>query len=420
MLDNQDIQPLFRVPTCVLFATRSVMPKPIPTKATAFVGRLPSGRKDASEAEAARYIQVFATDAPSVVTFTKGSPYRDRFRQGASLVPRMICFVERVTAGRLGVAASAPIVRSKRSTKEKLPWRELPALEGAVEAEFLRPVLLGESIAPFRVLRASEGIVPMLPSGDMLNADAAARRGFTHLSNWLERAENLWRTHSSGRATLSQQLNHIGKLSAQASPAPIRVVFSKSGTLPAAAIVRNSAAIIDHKLYWAGVATLDEAGYLTAILNSEAARRRIAHLQSRGEQGARDFDKLFFTLPIPRFDPRTELHQQLAKAAGRAEKIAGAVAIDLDQPFTRSRSLVRQALADASASVEIDSLVEQLLGPDGNASTTSHLPRRSTVQRNRMMEEARVWTERHQNDPSERRLAEDAEHVQALSGSVEP
>jgi hypothetical protein len=254
----------------------------------------------------------------------------------------------------------------------------------------------------------------------MVNADMAARRGHTHLSNWLERAEGLWRTHGSGRATLSQQLNHIGKLSAQASPAAIRVVFSKSGTLPAAAIVRNSAVIIDHKLYWASVATLDEAGYLTAFLNSEAARRRIAHLQSRGEQGARDFDKLFFTLPIPRFDPRSELHQQLAQAAARAEKIASAVSIDLDQPFTRSRSLVRQALADANISADIDTLVEKLLGPDENTSTTSHLPRRNAAQRNRMMEEARVWTERHRDDPSELRLLEDAEYVQALNGSLEP
>ena len=310
VLDNQDIQPLFRVPTCVLFAARSIMPKAIPTKATTFVGRLPVGRKDASEAEAARYIQVFATDAPAIVTYKVGSPYRDRFNNGATLYPRLLCLVERVQSGRIGTNVAAPLVRSETRDR-KGAWKDVAPLEGAVEAEFLRPVLLGESIAPFRVLSASEAVVPMLVSGDMLNSDMAARRGLPHLSNWLEQAERLWRTHGSDRATLSQQLNHLGKLSAQADPVAIRVVFSKAGTLPAAAVVRNRETVIDHKLYWASVATLDEAGYLTAILNSEAARLRIAHLQSRGEQGARDFDKLFFTLPIPRFDPKNDLHQHM-------------------------------------------------------------------------------------------------------------
>jgi len=420
VLDNQDIQPLFRVPTCVLFATRSVMPKSIPTKATTFVGRLPNGRKDASEAEAARYIQVFATDAPAVTSFKKGSPYRDRFRQGATLVPRMLCFVERVEGGRLGVSSSAPIVRSKRSTQEKKPWRDLPALEGSVESEFLRPVLLGESIAPFRVLNASEAVIPMLPSGDMLNSEAAARRGLLHLANWLENAERLWGQHSAGSRSLADRWNFQRGLSNQAESSLVRVMFSASGTLPAAAIVKDRRPVAEHNLYWASVATLTEAGYLTAVLNSEAARLRIAHMQARGEQGARHFDKLFFTLPIPRFDPRNDLHQQLALDSARAEKIAAAVPMDLDQPFTRARALIRQALADAGVSTEIDDLVGQLLGPDENASTAPHLPRRNAAARNRMIEQARVWIEQHRDEPLEQQLAEDAEYVQSLNGGLDP
>ena len=420
VLDNQDIQPLFRVPTCVLFATRSVMPRPVPTTATTFVGRLPNGRKDASEAEAAQYVQVFATDAPSVVSYVAGSPYRARFRQGATLVPRMLCMVERAQSGRLGVASSAPIVISRRSTQEKLPWRDLPGLEGSVEAEFLRPVLLGESIAPFRVLRASEGVIPMLPDGDLLNAEMAARRGLAGLANWLGKAERLWLAHSSGRATLSEQLNHIGKLSAQSNPTAIRVVFSKAGTLPAAAIIRNRDAIIDHKLYWASVGTLEEAGYLTAILNSEAARRRIAHLQSRGEQGARDFDKLFFTLPIPRFDTRNDLHRQLALASIRAEKVAATVSVSSEQPFTKSRALIRQALAGNGVAADIDILVESLLGPDDRRSTAPNLPRRNAAERSRMMDHARAWIARHRDDPAELRMAEEAEYIQALNGGLDP
>jgi hypothetical protein len=220
--------------------------------------------------------------------------------------------------------------------------------------------------------------------------------------------------------SLADRWNYQRGLSNQANPGPIRVLFSASGTLPAAAVLTDLRPVVEHKLYWATVATLDEAGYLAAILNSDAARVRIAHLQSRGEQGARDFDKLFFTLPIPRFDSRNDLHQQLALASARAEKIAAAAPVNLEQPFTRSRTLIRHALAEAGVSAEIDNLVEQLLGPDENASTAPRLPRRNAAARNGMMEQARAWIEQHRDEPSEQRLAEDAEYVQSLNGHLDP
>ena len=65
-----------------------------------------------------------------------GSVYRKAFRQGATLVPRMLCLVERQAVGRLGANTAAPAVRSRRSSQEKQPWKGLPAIEGNVDAEF--------------------------------------------------------------------------------------------------------------------------------------------------------------------------------------------------------------------------------------------------------------------------------------------
>ena len=81
---------------------------------------------------------------------------------------------------------------------------------------------------------------------------------------------------------------------------------------------------------------------------------------------------------------------------------------------------MRQALARAGVSVEIDDLVERLLGPDENASAASRLPRRNAAVRNRMIEEARIWIEHHRGDPSEQRLADEAEYVQSLNGGLDP
>jgi hypothetical protein len=82
-----------------------------------------------------------------------------------------------------------------------------------------------------------------------------------------------------------------------------------------------------------------EARYLIAILNSETARARAAQFQSRGQWGARDFDKVIFNLPIPRFDGGESLHLDLAAAAARAEEAAALVELPDGAKFQRARGL---------------------------------------------------------------------------------
>ncbi len=114
---------------------------------------------------------------PAEGQFTGGSTYRKSFRQGATLVPRMLCLVERKSLGRLGGDPTAPFVVSRRNNQEKQPWKSLAGVEHRVEAEFLHPVLLGESILPYRVWRPFEGVVPVTAQGAVLDAEAAANRG---------------------------------------------------------------------------------------------------------------------------------------------------------------------------------------------------------------------------------------------------
>ena len=70
---------------------------------------------------------------PREASFQGGSAYRVLFRNGATLFPRFLCFVERKRLGALGYDAAAPFVVSRRSSQEKQPWKSLPGLEGRVE-----------------------------------------------------------------------------------------------------------------------------------------------------------------------------------------------------------------------------------------------------------------------------------------------
>jgi len=159
---------------------------------------------------------------------------------------------------------------------------------------------------------------------------------------------------------LIDRWNYHNELGAQFPIAALRVVYAKAGTLPAACLVRDTS-IIDHKLYWCTPASPKEAAYLSAILNSETSRSRTASLQSRGQWGARDFDKVVFTLPIPLFDASNALHNELAAAAAEAERIAAAFELPETIKFQRARKLIRDALTEAGIAPHIDELVARLL-----------------------------------------------------------
>jgi hypothetical protein len=113
------------------------------------------------------------------------------------------------------------------------------------------------------------------------------------------------------------------------------------------------------QLYWSAPVTEKEARYLTALLDSETARQRGESLQSRGH--ARDFDKVMFNLPIPRFDSADSLHNAVAGAACAAEVIAASVPLPENTKFQRARGLVRAALTGAGVAQRIDALVASLL-----------------------------------------------------------
>jgi N-6 DNA Methylase len=366
---DDSVYPLFPVPSCVVFGRRQAKAKPMPETVRAYSGTLPY--RDAPEEEADKCLTVTENaPRPKEGVFTGGSPYREAFRNGATLYPRMLCLIERRIQGRLGSDQGAPYVVSHRSGQEKPPWKAAEGVEGRVEVDFVGLILLGENIGPYRVLNTVEGVIPVTSKGEVLDAKAAANRGFTGLHRWMSKCEAIWKDLGDSEESFAEQLNHHGKLSVQFPLRKLRLVYAKAGTLPAACILRdNERFVIDHKLYWSELSSENEARYLEAILNSETARVRVAAYQSRGAWGARDFDKVMFNLPIPRFDEKQKLHRDLADAAAEAERIAGSVALPDKVKFQHARKLIREALAAAGVSQKIDALVVRLLDKPYTASS---------------------------------------------------
>ncbi len=156
---SDDVQPLFPLPSCVLFGNTGDGKGPrLPKMVLAVSGTLP--KRDASPKEAAKALTWREAPWPSQNDNDEASPYSDKFHQGATMVPRVLCVVEPTPAGSLGANLSAPVVQSRRGSQEKEPWKSLPQIRDNLEKEFVRPLYLGESIAPYRILDPALAVIP--------------------------------------------------------------------------------------------------------------------------------------------------------------------------------------------------------------------------------------------------------------------
>ncbi len=175
--------------TCVLFGERG-QAAAVPAELDRWAGRL--AERDASEAEAARVLTRTRAPWPRPRTLVGASPYRARFRDGATIYPRRFFLVEPEPTGRLGSRRDAPRMRGREGALDKHPWNGVEPPRGPVERQFLRQLVLGETIAPFRLLDTVDAVIP-LDGPLVLDAASARDAGHVHLSRWLHDAEEKFR-----------------------------------------------------------------------------------------------------------------------------------------------------------------------------------------------------------------------------------
>ena len=288
------------------------------------------------------------------------SPYKAHVHNGATIFPTILFFVAADSGGRLGLGVGRHAVRSARSNMENPPWKDLPALEGVVESEFIRPVLLGETLLPYRILPAKKAVLPL--DGSILMTGSGSRLDYYFgLAEWWRKAEATWEAHrSSARLTLGEQLNFRRKLTAQLPAPPLRLAYSASGMHVAAAIVDDPAAIIEHALYYCTIDSRAEGHYLSAILNSPALTTLARPLMSYSKD-ERHIDKHVWKLPIPRYDDADRTHRRLSELGQDQCQFVAGLDLEEGRSFVTLRRRIRVALAGHSATAEIEATVMEML-----------------------------------------------------------
>ncbi len=345
----------------VVFGTRTVdIAKRLPVETTRWTGTFPKSAHKWAE------VSPYITRQPAKLVIsdddaTGGSPYGDRFSEGATITPRFLYFIEPQPANSLGLGSGRRAVQSARSSNEKAPWKTLPAMKGVVEAEFVRPVLLGESILPYRVLPAREAVLP-LEGNELLSVDHPHLELYPDLYEWWHRAERCWNENRTNDSlTLPERLDFRKGLTDQLPAAPLRLVYGASGMHVVAALVEAPNAVIEHKLYWGAVISHAEGWYLCAILNCPELTQLVRPLMSYGKD-ERDIDKHVWKLSIPLFDPTDTVHQRLSELGRQEAELTAALDLDEQGNFVTLRQNVREVLAACSWADEVTAIVVELVG----------------------------------------------------------
>ena len=351
-------------------------------KAQLWVGKL-------EELEANGTCEMNEIDLADSSSDSFASPYADKARQGATIVPRVLYFVdvqESATALTPGIKKVSP----QRSSQEKEPWKSLnppELIEAPIEEEHIWDIHLGETVAPYVLLEPRKAVLPVRHSEQL--ATPKERKKFAEnkseiicglepssmeprmRARW-QATNKLWDVNKStnNKLDLIGQLDYIGKLSAQLiQTTPIRLLYTSSGRPTAVALV-DSDEPVDSTLYWVDCGTLDEAHYLAAIVNSDALEQAVQKFMPKGQFGARHLQKHLWRLPIPTYDPSVPNHATLAELGSQlaTEASTHLAAIRTNRAanskptsITVARRELRQWLSTHPLAQQVENLVTKLL-----------------------------------------------------------
>lgn len=364
VFDLEDVSPLFRIPSCVLFA-REGTPTKYPTDCTTFSGSLNGTNSQLSEAKPLLTMKQVRFE-PLERTTVGRSFYYDKFFQGATFVPRSFWLVDIKTDSLLSFDPTNPIVESEENRNAKAPWNKIK-LKGNVESQFLFSTILSNDLVPFGYLRRRLLVLPVfIKKGkvELISKYDQPEILTLNISRYLEKAEGYWQKHAtpkSKRMSIYDRLNYQRGVINQRPTSKFRVLYVSSATYMTSCVIRSderysfkvdnqafndSGFFAESTTYCYDTDSENEAYYLCAILNSATIDDLIKPFQARGDFGERHIHKIPLTFPIPKFDDKNDKHRELAKIGlashQKVQKVTSSVSL---KSIGKIRSTIREQLA---------------------------------------------------------------------------
>jgi len=405
IFDLEDVNPLFRVPSCVITAKKGKNQYPI--EGIVFAGTLSQKNAKLDEAKKSltqtrkkfEYYEIGQRSFIESQEFEKvlramerggRSSYYQNFIQGATIVPRSVWFVDFVVHPKLGIDPTEPRLKTSQRVVEgaKEGYGDVN-IEGEVESKFLYQVVTGSELAPFCVTSLPIAVLPIEPAAGIyriIDSDEAQKKGYSGLKAWLLEAEKKWkekRGEKADKMDIYDRLDYLRGLSSQSSRARYKVLYNTSGKYLASCVIENGPSTIDvdsTKIRLSGVLAdtttyrfdtddLDEALFVCALLNAPIVDSLIKPMQSRGQWGERHIHKKVLELPLPKFNPENKEHLELVKLAKEAQAKASKIVPELERRYSSIGKIRQKVNSEIEEELlKIDKIVRDLI------SETADLP----------------------------------------------
>lgn len=340
--DLQQVQPLFRIPSSVLFAEKAEVNKKLPASGQdglSFKGNLPAhncnwlaASKKITEEEVKWFYskqgKSSALSNKEVKAQTKINPYKALFKQGATIVPRTFYFIQ--LTQEVPPDFEDRIINIKTSDAvqpdAKVPWKGLD-FSGKIESQFIFRTALSKSVLPFALYKPDLVVLPITIKFNKNNqkqiklhsANELIKEGFLNASKWFQNTENIWKVHrteKNEKISSENYLNWHNKLSDQNLNCRFLVVYNMSGKDAYSTVIDRKSLdhefFIDYTTFRAEISNELEAYYLSAILNSATPNEMMKDFQAKGLFGPRHVSKKILDIYFPTFDAVNEIHTQLA------------------------------------------------------------------------------------------------------------
>ena len=396
--DLNDVAPLFRIPSCVLFTENSNNSKSNAFPANGIEGlsftaslpahncNLKSVKSKFTENETMWYYskqgsETAFTDAKRKST-NKINPYKKLFKQGATIVPRTFYFIELTQEMPADFEDRIINITTSDAVQPdaKVPWKGLK-FNGKIESQFVFRTALSKSILPFILYNPDLVVLPLLIDFDkksgktikIQNANFLMENGYIHASKWFTKTEETWetfKTEKSKNMLANDRINFQRGITDQDLNSAYVVLYNSSAKdANATVVVREELDlefIVESVTYVLYTNDIDEAYYLTAILNSATPNEQMKDFQAKGLFGARHVHKKILDIYYPKYDSTNKTQKKLADLSRKAHQKAK-VYLEKNPPkkalsaviLGKLRSDIKKHLA--SEMEEIDGLVKKII-----------------------------------------------------------
>lgn len=243
---------------------------------------------------------------------SKPSYYKKLFHKGADLNPRNLIFIkfEKVDDRLVKINPDERIFK-----RAKFPWNKNEFKDELIEIQYLFKVIKSTELVKFFAYNYYYVFLPISKKDFGFNYSSLSRNA-KHFYDKINQIYLNYKKETTKNDSLMDNLNRWSKLINKRQRSDIKVIYNNSGSVLNSAIVQGDF-IITGDLSFYDTQNLNEAYYLSAILNSTLMTNQVQIMKS-----SRHIFKIPFNLPIKKFNPSNQNHQELVKLGKRGEQIA--------------------------------------------------------------------------------------------------